>query len=477
MVRYLIRRLLIFIPTIFLITLFSFILSLNAPGDPVMWKMGLGEAGEGADLSSERKFSDVEYKRTRKKMGLDAPAFYFSLTSLAYPDTLYRIARAFDREALHKLIDIYGNWPQISDYYESIKELELSIFQLYVPSEVKSDVIELKYLTSELRRNDVPEEIDFNLHKIDTICRKHPAVLAKVRALCAQSQEKMKIVRDEATSWKKYVPSIHWNGLANQYHRWLIKVFTLDFGESYETGQAVTTRIAESLPWTLLLNFISIILAYVIAVPIGVYSARNRNTLKDQSITTFLYILYSLPAFWVATLMITFLSNPEYLKLFPTSGVSTEGSETWSLFRQFTDYLSHMILPTICYTYTGLAFLSRQMRSSMLEVLNMDYIRTARAKGLKERTVIWRHTFRNSMLPIITHFAGIFPALIGGSIILESIFAIPGMGSLIIFSIDHNDHPVIIAIFTLTGILTMVGILISDILYAWADPRISFTRK
>jgi len=135
----------------------------------------------------------------------------------------------------------------------------------------------------------------------------------------------------------------------------------------------------------------------------------------------------------------------------------------------------YIILPLICYSYSSFAFLSRTMRVSMLDVVGQDYIRTARAKGLSENKVIWKHGFRNALLPIITVFANVFPAAIGGSVIIESIFSIPGMGSEAIYAIQLNNYPMIIAILTITGFLTLLGYLISDILYALVDPRISYT--
>jgi peptide/nickel transport system permease protein len=164
------------------------------------------------------------------------------------------------------------------------------------------------------------------------------------------------------------------------------------------------------------------------------------------------------------------------LHLFPASGVKPAQGypESASLVQKIKVSIPYIILPLICYTYSSFAFISRIMRGAMIEVLGQDYIRTASAKGVPEYTVIWKHAFRNALLPIITIFANVFPAAIGGSVIIESIFTIPGIGSEAVYAIQNNNYPVIIAAITITGFLTLLGYLVADILYAIVDPRISY---
>jgi peptide/nickel transport system permease protein len=182
--------------------------------------------------------------------------------------------------------------------------------------------------------------------------------------------------------------------------------------------------------------------------------------------------------FWIGTLAITFLANPEFISIFPSSGLRSPAfSKNWSAWRQFLDYAWHLALPMIVYVYADFAFISRQMRSSMLEVIRQDYIRTARAKGLAERTVIYRHALRNALIPLITLVAALIPNLIGGSVIIESIFSIPGMGELSFKALVARDYPMIMAVFTISAILTLVGMLVADVLYSLADPRISYGKK
>jgi peptide/nickel transport system permease protein len=175
-------------------------------------------------------------------------------------------------------------------------------------------------------------------------------------------------------------------------------------------------------------------------------------------------------------MLIVFFTSPEYgnaLHWFPAGGV-TDLPKTAPFMARFWDIGYHLVLPIICVTYGSLAFIARQMRGGMLNVVKQDYIRTARAKGLEEKKIIWKHAFRNSLFPIITMFAYIFPAAIAGSVVIEVIFSIPGMGGLAYSSIIARDWPVVYTILMFAAILTMVGNLVADMLYAVADPRVTF---
>jgi peptide/nickel transport system permease protein len=258
-----------------------------------------------------------------------------------------------------------------------------------------------------------------------------------------------------------------------QYALWLKRLATFDFGTSYKDHRNVLEKILERLPVSLQLSFISILLVYLIAVPIGVYSSTHQHTLSDNVITVFLFILYSLPNFWVATLLIMFLGGGDFLDLFPIYGLVSDNYEQLTFWGKFGDRLWHLVLPITCLTYVGLARISRFGRVGMLEAIRQDYIRTARAKGLSEKAVVFKHAFRNSIIPIVTLLAALLPAMLGGSVIIESIFSIPGMGQLAFESILARDYPTIMGITTISALLTLIGILLADLCYALIDPRIS----
>jgi peptide/nickel transport system permease protein len=259
-----------------------------------------------------------------------------------------------------------------------------------------------------------------------------------------------------------------------RYGIWLKRVVTLDFGTSYKDHRPVIEKIAERLPVTIELNLISIFLVYLIAIPVGVFSAVEQGTIRDKTMTVILFILYSLPNFWVAVLLIMFLGGGDFLDWFPIYGISSPGMEGGAFLNRLWDHLWHLVLPVFCLSYGGLAGLSRFMRAGMLEVIRQDYIRTARAKGLPEKLVIFKHAMRNSIIPIITLMGYLLPGMLGGSIIIESIFSIPGMGQLSFEAVLSRDYPVVMAIATISALLTLLGILISDLLYVWADPRITY---
>ena len=225
-----------------------------------------------------------------------------------------------------------------------------------------------------------------------------------------------------------------------QYAIWLWNMVRGDFGTSFVDNRPVLDKIVERIPTTLSISIFVIFLEYIIAIPIGIFSAARQYSFWDRASTVILFVLYSLPSFWIATMCIVFLANVEYLKIFPTSGLSTLGSETWPFIERAWDRIQHLILPIACYAYASFAFLSRQMRGSMLEVIRQDYIRTARAKGLTEKTVILKHALRNSLIPIITLLGTILPALVGGSVIIETIFSIPGVGQLAFQAIIARDY-------------------------------------
>ncbi len=257
-----------------------------------------------------------------------------------------------------------------------------------------------------------------------------------------------------------------------QYLLWVKRIFTLDFGFSYKDHRNVWEKISERLPITIQLNIISIFLVYLIAIPCGIYSSTHTGSVTDNILTVGFFFLYSLPNFWVAMLLIMLLGGGDFWDVFPVYGISSIGSESMRLLPWLLDRMWHLVLPVVCLTYGGLAYLSRLTRASMLEVIREDYVRTARAKGLSERVVIFKHAFRNALLPLITLFAFLLPSMFGGSVIIESIFSVPGMGQLGFEAVLSRDFPVIMAITAISAFLTLIGLLVSDILYAALDPRI-----
>jgi peptide/nickel transport system permease protein len=263
-----------------------------------------------------------------------------------------------------------------------------------------------------------------------------------------------------------------------QYAVWLKNLVTLDFGESFKDNQSVSSKIAERLPVTIKLNVLSIALVYLVAIPLGIYSATRRNTAGDQITTVVAFVLFAVPTVWAATMALVFICGGDFLYLFPPGGLSSiDYDPAWPLWKKLKDQAWHLFLPVVLLSYGGFAGLSRYMRASMLEVLGQDYVQVARAKGLPEGLVIVKHVLRNSLIPLVTILASLLPALIGGSVIIETIFSIPGLGQLGYESVRARDYPTIMALYSVSAVLTLVGILISDLLLSIVDPRIAFGRR
>jgi peptide/nickel transport system permease protein len=260
-----------------------------------------------------------------------------------------------------------------------------------------------------------------------------------------------------------------------QYGRWLSHIAVLDFGRSFAPdNRPVVDKIKERIPITISLNVIALILEFGLAIPIGILAAVKRDTLVDRGISVFVFVGFAVPTFWLA-LLCMYLFGVK-LGWLPISGIHSMGYEKLSFIGRVGDLAKHLILPISIATFGSLAGLSRYMRSSMLEILSQDYITTARAKGVKERTIIFKHALKNALLPVITLLGFSLPALIGGSVIFETIFAIPGMGQLFYQGVMARDYPLVMGILVIGACLTLIGNLLADLCYALADPRIRHGR-
>lgn len=428
MLQYSIQRLLLAIPTLLGITLISFLVMRLAPGDPVDLFLGGAAGGEG--LTTDRR-SDIEKTRQelRRQLGLDRPLYvqYLSwLTNL--------VLRA-----------------------EPLDEFERMA----------------------LLADDVLEDLDGPQRQALVAA---PAAEQKTAFLTHLRQQRP----DQAAAFES---SAFWNSksfdiegnyayngagleLGTAFDR---RFVTLNFGRSFKDQQPVIERIIERLPVTLEISAVSLLMAYLIGVPLGVLLAVKQDTRLDRLLTTGTFVLWSMPSFWVGMLLIVFFCNRDFFYLFPASGIqSLEANEDWSFWRLLTDHLHHLFLPVLASTYGSFAVISRFMRTSMLENIRLDYVRTARAKGLREKTVVLRHVLRNSLIPIVTLMAGLLPGLIAGSVFIETIFTIPGMGFLGFQSVIVRDYPMVMAIFTIGAALSLAGILLADLLLKAVDPRIDF---
>lgn len=502
---YIVRRILIFIPTLFAISLIAFVISINAPGDPVENFYEGAKSGKSGSLQNLQL--EAAKDTLRHELGLDLPVFYITLTSLAEPDTLYRIGDKAERENLSRLIDRFGNWPSIQNWHVALKELRIAAGKTIIPDSNKlavhsadsirfnSDLFYQKVLS--LFRTSDPDEIESKLQYLTDEMRRLRSsgqnYLEHASLALGLCRDHFADVQRNSTAWKTFVPSLNFYGY-NQYHRWLFGdgsmltasgskncrgIIRGDFGVSYITRKPVTETIARVLPWSLFFTLVSVFFAYLISIPIGVQAAAKRGSFFDRSSSVILFMLYSLPSFLMGTLLLMTFANPDVFNVFPANGVMPASGypDNASLWDKFMISWPYFILPLVCYTYSSLAFLSRTMRVAVLEISSQDFMRTARAKGLPRFLVMYKHGLRNALLPIITVFANVFPLAVGGSVILEYLFGIPGMGPEVLTAVQTKDFQMIVAVFTLSGFMTLIGYLVADILYAIADPRISFQKR
>ena len=475
--KYILRRVALFIPTLFFISLLSFIISHSAPGDPVATMLHLDEnlkSGSAPALIKKMK------QDKRHEMGLDLPVFYIGLGTLADPDA---VVKAASNEELAMLTDISreSGQPKQVARYDSLLNKCIVIYS-NIPMKTLSQAQFDALQSSLYHYNKLLEcwkDVDIKTHfaAIHKLMDANPFMNAFIEDL-----NKAELAYNETTAhpqpWKKYIPTINIHGLDNQYHRWMSKVILHgDFGISYSDRMPVIGTIKERFGWSFSLAMLSVLLAYLISLPIGIYAASHAGSFFDRSATLVLFMLYSLPTFFVGSILMLFFATKGFWYILPEGGVQDPGTynENWNFLDKAIHHLPYLVLPLITYTYSSLAFLSRQARSGILSVMEEDYIRSARAKGLSERMVLWKHALRNSMLPMITIFASIFPVAFAGAVITETIFSIPGMGQLTYEAVINYDYPTIVAIFSISGFITVVCYLLSDILYAWADPRISYS--
>ncbi len=483
MKAYILRRLLLMIPTFVGISLLLFVVLNFAPGRP-------GKQAGDVAADSRKESSQESYRIFREQFNLDKPVLFNTLFLLnqADIDHIVRVGLGGDevtpRERILAQQDLedYGSFavPHLVSLvreYDARQQIQLRDTAVY-------------FLRLAARQ---PLVDPFEPHPAPAVRAENTRIdheneeIRELRyAFDAPEPDKRKVI-DAWYAWFESKASRfqHSAGqkvriffLETRFARYWSNLLRLDFGVSLVSREPVMATLISKLKYSLSLSVVSLILAYLIAIPLGVFSAVKRDTPAERSVTVSLFMLYSLPSFFVATLLLIFFSEGSdipWLRWFPTGGFQSREFASLTVFSKLTDVIWHLVLPIVCLTYGSLAALSRYMRSGLLEVLQADYVRTARAKGLPESTVIAKHALRNGLLPILTLLAGLLPAVLGGSVIIEYIFGIPGMGLWTIDSIYQRDYNVIMAVELLTTVLVLVGILLTDLSYAIVDPRIRYS--
>ncbi|SEQ22819.1 ABC transporter permease [Neolewinella agarilytica] len=449
MLSYALRRLLYLPLSLFLLSLLCFGLRAITPGDPVESQL---PPAESRTASSKPAAYDASYRRAAAALGYDLPTFYFSLNNAALPDTLHRIGRPAERRMLRALTLSSGNWPAVQDYY-------LAVRQLAFGEDTEAGINSIPVARRLLLQDD-PKAVAAAVNSLPDDQLSQP-----VKAAFSQ-------VMDGSQRHRLLLPAFRWHGAQNQYHHWLLRILSGDFGNSYLDRRPVASKIGQAMRWTILLNGIAILLVYLVSLPVGLYAAGYRGSRFDRYSTTLLFILFGLPSFWIATLVTNYFTTPAFgMDFFPSMGFGDipDGASWWTALKIRG---SHLFLPVMCLAYPSFAYVSRHLRRSAVKELDQAYVTTARLKGLSRSQILWKHVLRNASFPIITLLGGLFPALLAGSVLIERIFNLPGMGQLLYTAAVGRDWPIVITLVLLNGLLTAAGLLLADLAYAFTDPRV-----
>jgi peptide/nickel transport system permease protein len=448
LLRYVLRRLLLLPLSLLLLSLLCFGLQQLTPDDAVH---RLLPSEDSRMITDDPAGYDRTYRRAAAALGLDRPAFYVSLENAALPDTLHRIARPEERAMLRALTLRTGNWPLVADYHHELRRLA---YAPALPDAVKTSA----------RRLLVTDDVHRTLSTLRTLPPE--AVYQPLANLLPALEE------PGSSRLALLLPALRFHGTDNQYHHWLTKVLIGDFGTSLVDRRPVTGKIWRALRWTALLNGLALLVVFLVSIPLGLYAAGYRNSWFDRVTTAGLFLLFGVPSFWLATLLTNFFTTPAFgMDFFPSMGFGEVTADA-SFFELLRVRAAHLFLPVMCMAYPSWAYVSRHLRRSAGQEMGQAYVKTARLKGVSHGRLLWGHVLRNASFPIITLLGGIFPALLAGSVLIERIFNLPGMGQLLYNAALASDWPVVVILVLLNGLLTAVGLLVADLGYALADPRV-----
>ncbi|MCC7136904.1 MAG: ABC transporter permease [Planctomycetes bacterium] len=477
MFTYVVKRVLLMVPTLFGISLVLWLVMLAAPGRPGGDGAGFGETETKGDPTKDIAKGESEFL-FRRQFALDRPVFWNGWTSLTVADV---------RAALD---DARAPIQSVGAKRKRLATERLEDWGTYaVPS-----LVALLLETEGADQDAVQYWLRRCAHQ-RTIPTQDPALMERNRRFASENAELATVAWKDGASpadraagvarWQAWFEGRkgrwEWSGLDRfrigltdtQFGTYWGNLLRLDLGTSHQYKRPVVDLILERLQVSMVLSILSILIIYVLAIPIGIGAAVGAGSPADRGTSLVLFLLYSLPSFFVGTVLLAAFTRGQHAP-FPTSGFSDSESFGWNTWDRLKDILWHITLPLVTMTYSGLAGLSRFARSGMLDVLRADYVRTARAKGLGEGAVIFRHAARNGMMPIVTLLAGFLPALVGGSVVVEYIFNLKGMGLLTIEAINNRDYNIVVGETLIVAALTQLGILLSDVLYAVMDPRISY---
>jgi peptide/nickel transport system permease protein len=483
MLTYIIKRILLMIPTFLAISLIVFAIVNFAPGNPGAKKVG-AEGGQQANTGEQRE----SYRIFKEQFNLDKPVLFntrFNLTNNEVEAILVTVLNKDndvtpgERIVAQETIENWGRYavPALVDMLTNHADEDIQAL-----ASQRLTINARKRLQGEFRKDLTPEQREANKIIADEIT----SFKGQYFITGEQDDSHSGAEEDVKKFWADWfaVNMSEWDFsttdtmsilfLDTRFAKYWGNLARLDFGVSHLDKRPVLGKVLEKLKYSLSLAVTSVFLAYLISLPLGIWSAVKENTLADRIVTIILFMMYSLPTFFIGVVLLNFFTIGSPFQWFPTAGFEAIDTSQMTTLEYIKDVIWHIFLPIVCMTYGSLAALSRYARTGLLDIIRADFIRTARAKGLSESVVIVKHAARNGMIPILTLMATLLPVLIGGSVVIEVIFGIPGMGRLGFEAILLRDYNVIMAILLISSVLTLIGMLISDLMYALVDPRITF---
>ncbi|MEE8106281.1 MAG: ABC transporter permease [Planctomycetota bacterium] len=476
MTTYVLKRALLMIPTIIGVSMVLWLLLTNTPGS------GGGGTQDEAQSTKGKVTGGGESQRIfRAQYNLDKPLFFNDYVDLTPEMILEKIRTAIDKTLLFKdrnkasdklrdwgyfavphLVTCLGMTEDVNERGALLNRLAKNAKRITPASMGKTVSPEDRQQNREIQSENDEIRTRFALQSLE------PAELDEKTEMWRKWHQD----RKERWEWSAGERrKIQW--LNTKFARYWANLIRLDFGYSHLFRRPVLDLIFERMRISFALAVTSLILAYLISIPLGIWSATAHGSIPERGVSIVLFMLYSLPSFFAATLVLKYFGVE--FKMIPVLGFESDDTFPMTSWEHLKDIGWHIIGPVFCMTYASLAALSRYAKSGLLNVIRADYVRTARAKGLSERVVILKHAARNGIISVITLLATTLPIVIGGSVVIESVFQIPGMGSLLLDAIFGNDFNIVIGVQMITAVLTMIGILFADILYAVVDPRISYS--
>ncbi len=470
MIKFLFRRFLYALLLLWIISIIAFWLSKQVPGDEVLDYLSIDDRGYSAESNPVQY--RLAYQRVAKQRGLDLPHFYFSISPASIPDSINRILPFAERDAVKDWI-IQSNRPvEAFAFYKLLRE---GLFLNCPTSSIQqSGNQHCQFYDQSLWTSDLETIRDRAVALQNEVMNRDSLPDQNISQVIALSSD---LIRASSNGKNiHWLPDVQWHGTNNQYHQWMSGLLLQKPLTSLVDGRDAWSKIYGALKWTALLNGIAFLLALFFGMLIGIWSGTHDGTKRERYINWILFAFFAIPSFWLGTLLIYFFSSGEWLSIFPAGGLGPYHAADHFLEKSII-LSRHFFLPVTCLAIGAVAYISRQMKQSVLHEFRQPYVRSLRAQGISENTITNKHVIRNALFPIITIIGGSIPALLSGSLIIEVIFSIPGMGRLMYASLLSRDWPVAFPILMLGAIVTIFSYIITDIIYRRADPRVKTTES